>query len=388
MSRSFTVKKTPAPPRPHTVIACGGTGGHLFPGIAVASELHRAGVQVTLVVSEKEVDALGLQGESRFDVVKLPAAGMGQRGRMHVVRGAWQSLRICLETFSRRPPTSVLSMGGFTSAAPLIAGRRHGARLFIHDSNAIPGRANRWLSWFTHNGFVAFEEAAVHLRSRQVILTGTPVRSGFLEPESATSARRSLGLDPDRPTLLVMGGSQGARAINDAFLEAIPALMGRFPQLQYIHLSGPGDFEGVQSAFKRLQVPGVVKGFSNQMETVLASATLAISRSGGSSLAEFAAMQLPCILIPYPTAADDHQMANALAFSRSGAAEVLPQSALGGGKLSEVVTRLLTDPTVLETMRSKLRPWRRADAASRIADAILGRVDRPVQSGFLRAAAL
>ena len=366
---------------PRVVIACGGTGGHLFPGVAVGGELHSRGMAVTLVVSEKEVDRVGLAGETRFEVLRLPAAGFGQASSWRVARGLFGAFLQCQRSFSTRPPAAVLAMGGFTAAAPLLAGRLSGAALFLHDSNAVPGRVNRLLSRGVQEAFVAFDEAVLRLRCPRATRSGTPVRPQFHPGIVPEAARAELGLDPHRPVLLITGGSQGARGINEAVVAILPPLVQAIPELQFLHLTGQPDFERVRASYGAAGVAGVIRPFLHEMDQALAAATLCIGRAGGSSLAECAAMGVASILIPYPAAADNHQSVNARILADRGAAVWLPQNEAGSGKLLDPVLRLLRDATARETMARNVTSWHVADAAQRIATRILGSLKTGVQKG-------
>ena len=220
--RTRTSTMTPSPhPSVRVAIACGGTGGHLFPGLAVADQLMRRGCAVMLLISPKDVDQQAVRGVSGMEVVTLPAVGLERGGEIAFVRGFIQSYRAAAKLFKSRPPQAALAMGGFTSAPPILAARRAGARTFLHESNTIPGRANRWLSRVVRRAFVGFPTAAVRLHNRNVTVTGTPVRPCF-QAREAGACRAALGLDPARPVLLVMGGSQGASGHQRAGV-AIPA---------------------------------------------------------------------------------------------------------------------------------------------------------------------
>lgn len=375
------------PNAPRVVIACGGTGGHLFPGVAVGGELHRRGLAVTLVVSEKEVDRVALRGETRFEIVRLPAAGLGQASRWKVVRGLWNAFTQCRRSFAKHPPSAVLAMGGFTAAAPLVAGKWAGAALFLHDSNAVPGRVNRILSRGVHEAFVAFDEAASRLKCSRVTRTGTPVRSEFRGGPSAAAARSALGLDPARPVLLVTGGSQGARGVNESVTALLGTLRHEMPGLQFLHLTGETDFAAVQTAYQTAGVPAIVRPFLAEMDLALRAATLCVGRAGGSSLAECAALRVPSILIPYPAAADDHQTANARVMAERGAAILLPQSEAKAGKLLEPLLRLLRSETERGLMAQKCAAWDMPDAADRIATRIVASLKSGSRSGGPVAAA-
>jgi len=177
---------TPSPQPPVRVaIACGGTGGHLFPGLAVADQLVRRGCQVKLLISPKEVDQQAVQGVSDMEVISLPAVGLQRRSEIAFVRGFIRSYRAAAKLFKPCPPQAVLAMGGFTSAPPVLAAKRRGACTFLHESNTIPGRANRWLARFVQHAFVGFPTAVGRLHNRSVTVTGTPVRSCFQTVEAA-----------------------------------------------------------------------------------------------------------------------------------------------------------------------------------------------------------
>src|SRR5581483_4063839 len=201
-------------PPVRVAIACGGTGGHLFPGIAVAGELLQLGCAVTLLISPKDVDQQAVKSAVGMEIATLPAVGLSGGNRLAFFRGFLRSLRVAREMFQKNLPDAVLAMGGFTSAAPLLAARLKGVPTFLHESNTIPGRANRWFSRLVNQAFVGFGEAAPQLHARSAKVTGTPCRPQF-KPLDATTCRQALGLDPNQPVLLVMGGSQGATGLNE-----------------------------------------------------------------------------------------------------------------------------------------------------------------------------
>ena len=354
--------------RPLIAIACGGTGGHLFPGLAVAEKLLQHGTDVMLLISPKEVDQQAVKSAIGMQVVVLPAVALTRRQVVKFARGFAQSYRAAKAKFRARPPQAVLAMGGFTSAPPVFAGRAFGATTFLHESNTIPGRANRLLAHFVNQAFVGFPGAAGRLFHTNVLATGTPVRPQF-EPVNPASCRIALGLAPDRPVLLIMGGSQGAAGINDLALRALPQLLAKFPDLQVLHLTGVTEFARVEEAYKKLAVRAVVRPFLTEMELALGAATAAVSRAGASSLAEIAAMQLPSVLIPYPTAADDHQLYNAKAFADASAALLLEQGKATESQLADNITRLLQGD--VDEMRRSLQRLHAPHAAELIADKVI-----------------
>lgn len=362
---SSTIQK-----RTHVCIACGGTGGHLFPGIAVGGKLLERGCEVTLVISPKEVDQAAVKNLSGMRLLTLPAVGLVRGGRMAFVRGFVKSYRLSAKFFRSSSPSIVLAMGGFTSAPPLVAARRFGARAFLHESNSVPGRANRWLSWLVTEAFVGFPSAAERLRAKRIRLTGTPVRKEFV-PGDTRRCRAALGFNPDQPVILVMGGSQGAEGINRLVVESIPPSLKRLPDCQWLHIAGAGNTAPIQEAYHAAGLKAVVYGFMPQMQNALGAATVAISRAGASSLAELAAMHLPSILIPYPAATDNHQYWNARAFADTGAANLLEQSKANSAALLALLEPLLREGPEQAEMKRKVAAWHAASAAELIADKML-----------------
>lgn len=351
---------------PLIAIACGGTGGHLFPGLAAAEALQRWGCDIALLISKKEVDQEAVKSAVDMRVLPLPAVALQNRRWSGFLKGCWQSYGICKRSFDQRRPQAVLAMGGFTSAPPVLAGKRVGAATFLHESNSIPGRANRWLSPWVDGVFVGFTTAGSRLYHQSIRLVGTPVRSQF-KPSDPKPCRMALGLSPDKPVLLVMGGSQGASGINRLIEGAIPILAAKVPDLQFLHLTGGEERQKLQAAYLAHRRRAVVRPFLTEMELALGAATLVVNRAGASSLAELAAMQAPAVLIPYPHATDDHQVHNARAFVGSGAARMLEQGSANSQMLASAILDLLNDSQAREKMCSAQRQWHFPNAAEDMA---------------------
>lgn len=351
-------------------IACGGTGGHLFPGLAVAEQLKRRGCAITLLVSPKEVDQQAVKAARDMRVETLPAVGLVRGSRLAFVRGFGRSYRAVKKVFKAEPPEAVLAMGGFTSAPPVLAGKMMGARTFLHESNTIPGRANRWLSRVVQQAFVGFPEARKRLHTRNVKVTGTPVRPEFKRGD-ADACRVALGLDANRPVLLATGGSQGASGLNDLVVSALPLLAKQMPELQLFHLTGTADAEKVAKACAANNIKAVVHPFFAEMPLALGAASVVVSRAGASSLAELAAMELPSVLVPYPAATDNHQYFNALALERTGAACLMEQKQATPEGLAAKILELTKNEDLRAKMRAALLGWQAPRAAELIADSIL-----------------
>ncbi len=353
-------------------IACGGTGGHLFPGLAVAERLVGRGCEVTLLISPKEVDQQAVKDVKNMSIATLPAVGLTGGQRLAFFRGAVRSYRAAKRLFRKGPVQAALAMGGFTSAPPIVAARQMGARTFLHESNSIPGRANRWLSWVVERAFVGFPMAAARLHTKAVTVTGTPVRPQFSERRPDTAgARAALGLEPGRPVILVMGGSQGASGINALVEKSLPLLAKAVPDWQWVHLTGPEDATKMTRAYEVLNLRASVHPFFNKMELALGSATAAVSRAGASSLAELAAMRLPSVLIPYPSAVDNHQFHNARAFEESGAARLIEQRSATPEMLANELLEMVRDPAVRGKIQTALERWHTPQAAEQIAETML-----------------
>ena len=351
-------------------IACGGTGGHLFPGLAVAQQLIRRNCAITLIVSEKDVDDQALQNVWDMDTVTLPAVGFDGKNHFKFASASYKAYRLAKKMFKDRPPEAVLAMGGFTSGPPIMAARSMKALTYLHESNAIPGRANRWLAYAVTRVFIGFGHAESQFHGCEISDIGTPVRPQFT-PRDASQARTALGLDPARPVLLIMGGSQGATAINELLIKSLPHFLEQFPELQYIHLTGVNDEDRVRQAYgEKMRGGYIVKAFHAEMEIALAAATVAISRAGSSSLAELAAMRVPPVLIPYPAATDNHQLHNAREYEKTGAAKVIEQAEATPELLSQAINALAKNAKTRESVFLALGCWHRPRAADAIAEQI------------------
>ncbi len=347
----------------NAVIACGGTGGHLFPGLAVAEVLRERGHEVLVFISEKEIDSLAVEGRTEFRFEKLPTVALPSPfspAILAFVRRFNESLSQCRRIFRSYHPDVVLGMGGFTSTAPVIAGRMRGVPTFIHESNAFPGKANRHTARFVRAVLLGFQECATYFPKAHTEFTGTPIRSSLRRIDRA-EALEKLGLRPGIPTLLVMGGSQGASGINQGLIKALPALQG--VKLQVIHLSGSRDERLLEDNYRRENIPAHVAAFHHRMEEVYSAADFAIARSGAASLSELAAYALPSVLVPYPYAADDHQTRNAEVFVRANAALMIKEVELSGDLLGQKIRDLLGDPATLRTMSANVEALAPKDAA-------------------------
>lgn len=360
----------------HVAIACGGTGGHLFPGLAVAEQLRACGCTVSVLISPKEVDQQAVKSARGVEVITLPAVAMQRGSRLAFVRGFFQSWVAARQLFRTRRPDAVLAMGGFTAAPPVLAARSLRIKTFLHESNTIPGKANRWLARVVDQAFVGFPQAEGRLAASEVVVTGTPVRPTF-QARDAAASRAAFGLDPSRPVLLVMGGSQGASGVNELVLNALPVLARHALQWQWLHITGPNDVEKVRQGYARHDLKAVVQPFLAEMDLALGAATACVSRAGASSLAELAAMRLPSLLVPFPAAADNHQWHNARAFAETGAAQLLEQHDATPEKVARLLREFVEDAAERNEMKAALARWHTPQAAAQIAERILHQIAQP-----------
>jgi UDP-N-acetylglucosamine--N-acetylmuramyl-(pentapeptide) pyrophosphoryl-undecaprenol N-acetylglucosamine transferase len=352
----------------NAVIACGGTGGHLFPGLAVAEVLRERGHDVLLFVSEKEVDTLVLKDHPEIRFEKLPTIGLPSPfspAILGFLRRFNESLGRCRAIYSRFKPQVILGMGGFTSSAPVLAGKIRGVPTFIHESNAIPGKANKLTARLVRAVLLGFKECAPFFPRVKTEVTGTPIRHE-LQRVDRTQARQRLGLNPDVTTLLVMGGSQGATGINHAMIKSLPSLSDC--SLQMIHLTGKREEKLVAENYSRANMQAFVAAFYHRMEDLYSAADFAVARSGAASLAELAAFSLPAILIPFPFASNDHQARNAEIFTKAGAAIVVRESEISSDALARQIRGFIDDPARLRRMSEACARLSTRNAASAVVE--------------------
>jgi len=357
------------------VIACGGTGGHLFPGIAVAEAWTAGGGEALLLVSEKQIDALAAEGCGHLRFERLPSVAMPRLLSLKTPLFFLKllgSLSRCRRLFKEFGADAVLGMGGFTSAAPLLAGRLLGLPTAVHESNAIPGRANRLNARFARSILLGFEACAKCFPGREVAVVGTPLRPSMKRAPSRETAAASFGLDPSRPVLLAMGGSQGARRLNELVAASLPDFVRR--GVQVLHISGPLDHEAVLPRYEETPDAGTLLEFCHEMERAYAAADLVVCRAGASTLCELAFFEKPAVLVPYPFAADDHQTLNAELFSRPGAALLRQQKDLDEAGFVEEVADLLSDRERLGAMAQAMAGFSVPDAAERVCAAVTATV--------------
>lgn len=356
----------------HVLIACGGTGGHLFPGIAVGEVLSARGHDVTLLISEKKIDAIAASGHKELRFEKVPFLAMPKPWSPKMpgfLLGLWKGARACRRIIRDHQVKVVLGMGGFTSFAPLYAGKKEKCVTLIHESNAIPGKANRLNAKFANIVLCGLEACkASFVKHADVRTVGTPIR-GTMRDAAGEDPHDFFKLDKTKKTLLIMGGSQGARGVN----RVVGTALDQFERMgiQVLHIAGPTDYEEVRDVYaKHPLLPQHVAAFCHRMDMAYRIADLAVARSGASSMSELAYFGVPSILIPYPYAAEDHQTRNAEIFDQAGAAKLLQEKDLNADVLADTVRHILTDPRVSDGMKQAAQKLAVRDSAETIADLI------------------
>ena len=348
------------------VIAAGGTGGHLYPAVALAREFLRRdfSTKILFVGTRRGIESKVLAHEG-FELLFISAKPVMGKGLLDVIRGILSipiALRQSLAILRERQVDLVIGVGGYTSPTMLAAAALRGTTRAILEPNAYPGMANKAVAPFAQRIFLAFESAAASFDRGKVRVVGTPIRKGFLE-DAEQSERQT---DHTNPRLLIFGGSQGAQAINSAVLEGVGALVQQMPKLEITHQTGESDYLRVRGAYERLGVGAEITPFLYDMPKALRSADLVVARAGAMTIAELTACGKPAILIPLPTAIYDHQMKNARAMEEVGGAIVLPQTGLTGARLNELISGILLNPGRLRAMSVKSWEMRRVDAAEAI----------------------
>lgn len=354
-------------------IAGGGTGGHLFPGVAIAEEFRRRdrNSNVLFIGTKRGLEARVLPPIG-FDLATLDVEGVKGRGLVRSVAALAKIPRSLLQ--SRRiirgfAPDIVIGVGGYASGPAVLAAHFMGLPTAIAEQNAIPGETNRILGRFADRIFVSFPETARRFRPDRVRVTGNPIRAAI-----AGGERRSR--NPGEPfTVLVFGGSQGAHRINLAVLEALPHLADMKERLRIIHQTGKDDLEMVKKGYGDQSMGAEVLPFITDMASAYGKADLLVCRAGATSIAEITASGKAAIFIPFPHAVNDHQTKNAELLVNRGAAELILESNLSGESLSGVIRRLAGNPAVIEDMGRKAGELGNARAAADIVDECIALVE-------------
>jgi UDP-N-acetylglucosamine--N-acetylmuramyl-(pentapeptide) pyrophosphoryl-undecaprenol N-acetylglucosamine transferase len=342
------------------LISCGGTGGHLSPGIALAEGLVGRGHEATLLISQKKVDARLAEKYPHLRFERIPGAGYSWRpARMaKFALSEVSALRRCLAIVRAFRPDVMVGFGGFTSAPAAVAARALGVPVALHEANRVPGLAIRAFGRFADRVYLPLGVRVAGVRAAATRHAGLPVRSEIMRMPVAAS-RQALGLDPKNKVLVVLGGSQGASSLNAWARSRLEALALERVQVVCVTGLGKGGPETlVHPSQAGEPIRAVFMPFCDRIGELLSAADLVVTRAGAGTLAELARCEVPAILVPYPHAASDHQRANASFFERQGGGIVVEEAALGG--LQAEVLELIFNDWLLRLFRGNLKRMDRA----------------------------
>ncbi len=353
------------------VLTGGGTGGHIYPALSTAEAFRKLHPEAELlfVGSQHGLEAT-LAAENNIAFKAIPSKPLSKGLSLNSFKALWLLFRgvfrakKILDEFT---PDIVIGTGGYTSAAVVLAqGLLRRKLVVLEEQNTIPGRTNLWISRWVKCVCVGFEESAVYFKGikTRIEVTGIPVRKSILERPSQIEARLRLKLKENKPVVLVMGGSQGAVAINEAVLGLLAK--PSFKDIQILHLVGEKNFSAIFAKAKSECENYHPIGYSSEMNVLYSAADLVICRSGASTIAEITACALPAILIPYPAAYADHQKYNAIAMANAGAAVVIEQNELSADLLEESVKQIVYDSSRLKAMADASKNLGKPDAAEKI----------------------
>ncbi len=353
------------------VLAGGGSGGHITPGIAIAESLVKQGCDVMWIGAEGGLESELVPREG----ITYKSNGMKRvsGGLLPVVRrgfGAVVSVPAVLKMFNERKPDAVFGLGGYASVPTLVAARIKGIPYFLLELNAIPGSVTRWFASKAKCVFSNFSEARDYLSKRAFFVkTGVPLRSKIVG-ELAREHTRDLGKGE---CLLVLGGSQGARALNKAIVAAYPQLQLEFPGFRLIHITGKLDYDAAKQFYSG-KPNCEVYAYTDQMADIYRCSTVALTRAGAVTLAELALAGVPSVVVPLPTAADNHQAANAEVLRAKSAVKVLNEKHLTSAKLIEELKSISHDPAEREDMTNAMKAVAKPDAADCVAKELIERI--------------
>lgn len=345
------------------IIAGGGTGGHIYPGIAIAQEFQKrhGNTRVTFVGTARGLESKIVPREG-FNLELIEVAALKRVsffGRIRALLLLPRSFVAACLLINKIRPRIVIGVGGYASGPVVLMASLMGVPTIIAEQNALPGFTNRMLARFIKAAAVSFEEAR-NLFGAKAEITGNPVRAEF------------FNVPPKEPGevvhILITGGSQGAHAINEAMIETLPLLAGEGARLSLTHQTGDADYEKVRAAYEKSGLKGEVKPYLDRMVAEFERADLVICRAGATTVAELAAAGKPAIMIPFPFAADDHQRKNAEAIERVGAGRMILQAELTPERLAQEMLWLANDPQQLARMAEASRKLGHPDAAARVVD--------------------
>lgn len=363
---------------PRIVISGGGTGGHIYPAIGIAKELTQldTGTEIVFVGGVDRLEST-LVPQHGFHFLPISVAGFPRKLTWRwipVIYKVCSGLVQSLGLLKKLKPTVVIGTGGYVCGPVLLAAILLGIPTVIQEQNAVPGLTNRILARWTKTIYLALETAGTHFPTEKTVVMGNPIRRTIGSVERNSETYDSLGLDPERKTVFVMGGSQGAQAINQNMMEALDALESVHQRLQFVHQTGEADYEAVNARYQTSSIRHFVQPYFDPIETIYSIADLMVCRAGGMTIAEITACGIPAIFVPLPTAAGDHQRLNAQAIANTGGGVVLDQRTLTGSELAEAIIRIIDNPEKHQEMAYRSRQLGNPHAGEEIAQSIFSLV--------------
>lgn len=352
----------------NVALACGGTGGHIFPGLATASVLQDRGHSVVLWLAGKDVEQTAVEGWPG-EVITVPADGYPPSFSFRGVSVTWSLCKAavgCTKRMRQAPPDVLLAMGSYASVGPVCAAFRLHVPVVLHEANVLPGRAIALFSRWATTVAASFEETRYYLRRRNLVVTGMPLRWEL----DAKSVSVPPELDRNLLTILVMGGSRGAQRLNEVASEAVMRLHAQGLRLQVIHLSGWEVEQKLKEQYAAAGLPAEVFGFAQDMASVYRSTDLAICRAGASTCSELAAFGVPALLVPYPYASQNHQTMNAKALEKAGGADVIAERDFSVDWLIDYISECFHTPARLARMSAAMKKRAMSRGAEALADVV------------------
>jgi UDP-N-acetylglucosamine--N-acetylmuramyl-(pentapeptide) pyrophosphoryl-undecaprenol N-acetylglucosamine transferase len=364
-------------------IAGGGTGGHIFPALAIARELENeiAGARVTFIGTARGLEAKIIPKEG-FDVRFIRSEGLVGRDMLTTIRSALTvpvSIKDAFGILKAVRPDVVLGVGGYSSGPVLLCAKLMGLPTIIHEQNTMPGLANRILGKFVDNVAVTYQESIKFFPKERTFLTGNPVREEIFKGDRERGYK-TFNLDREKITIFVFGGSRGASHINSAVGEALVYLESYKENIQFLHQTGDNDFNFVKEIYTEHGFKGTVMPFAFEMADAYAVSDLVISRAGATTLAELTALGKAAILVPYPHAAGDHQAVNARKLWDIGAAHMILDRDVNGKTLSDMIRFLLEDPEAIAEMERTSKSLGSRGAAGKVINLVKGLIKKKLES--------
>ena len=356
------------------IVACGGTGGHAFPGLAVAAELKRRGHEVVVWDSGRDIESSVMRSWAG-PVFSTGARQLSPKNAISILC----SILRCRKEMKRAKPDALLAMGSYSSLPPVLAARSCKVKVYLHEANTVPGKAVEFLSRFADTVAISFDMTAHYLKGAKTVRTGLPVRTAI------TEGRRFDFIPANAFVVFVTGGSQGAHAVNLLLMDALSMLKRELDKriaqsnnpsrpLYVIHQTGAKDETLVMTEYAKVALPARVHAFENEMANAFASADIVIARAGASTCFELAACGKPAFLIPLPSAMRNHQHFNADAFAAKGAADEGIQAQLAAKQICRYLLEKYDHPEHLARMAEKMKTLATPDAAAKVADLVEGKM--------------